>query len=139
MCGYITSCLSLSLWTHEPMCHSERSHTSLTGQGEAHTSSHYLSISVTPLHKDQSDSWAGLPSKNAQGNLMLAREAKENFYKTVATKKYDETQSHLYSSSGRNPAKEKFIAFDTISYRYAKGWECLLLQHFLVCKADSYL
>lgn len=87
-----------------------------------HTQAHMLSPSqVTPLHEDQGDSWAGLPSENAQSNLTLAREAKESFYKTVTTKKYDETQSHLYSSSGRNPAKEKFIAFDTICYRYAKG------------------
>ena len=77
----------VALPTPEPVCHGERSDASLTGQGEAHTSSHSLSISMTPLHKDQSDSWAGLPSKNAQGNLTLAREAKENFYKTVATKK----------------------------------------------------
>lgn len=52
-----------------------------------HIQAHILSPSqVTPLHKNQSDSWAGLPSKNAQGNLTLVREAKENFYKTVATK-----------------------------------------------------
>lgn len=84
MCGYITSCLSLSLPTHGPVCQGERSRTSLTGQREAHTQAHMLSPSqVTPLHEDQGDSWAGLPSENAQSNLTLAgkqRELLQNSY-----------------------------------------------------------
>ena len=33
---------------------------------------------------------------------------------------------HLYSFSGRYPATEKIIAFDTISYCYAESWETIV-------------
>lgn len=80
---------------------------------------------MTQPHKDQDASWAGLLSKDEQGSLIVAQE-EESFYKTVAKKKTMKHKCHLYSFSGRYPATEKIIAFDTISYCYAESWQTIV-------------
>lgn len=83
---FVASSLSLSLPVKQ--CMGVSFLTPPSQDGVRHMQIRTLSPSrVTQSHKDQSGSWAGLLSKDAQGGLQPARGEKVNFRKTVTKKR----------------------------------------------------